>query len=174
MAADYISHRHDVLGLLKGVPRGQDIVQFRGIPFGKIPGRFRQSVLRTDLPHDPFDATQPGPICLQTVKIPFPKVWEGGLAADGIVLRNPESDELNCLNLNITTPTSSLRSGESLPVLVNIHGGGFVVGSSSLAVSGRELLDGYKLVQQSIALGRPMIFVSVNYRIGPLGLLASK
>lgn len=51
---------HATLGELTGLDRGNDIVQFRGIPYASIPARFRQSVLCTGLPTRPFDATQTG------------------------------------------------------------------------------------------------------------------
>lgn len=51
---------HNQLGDLVGLPRGNDVVQFRGIPFASIPARFRQSVMVHGLPIQPFDATQSG------------------------------------------------------------------------------------------------------------------
>ena len=54
------SFNHEKLGHIVGWTRGTDIVQFRGIPFAAIPGRFRQSVLETSLPTQPFLATNAG------------------------------------------------------------------------------------------------------------------
>jgi hypothetical protein len=51
---------HGQLGELIGYLRDSNVVQFRGVPFATIPGRYRQSILRNDLPRQPFDATQPG------------------------------------------------------------------------------------------------------------------
>lgn len=51
---------HDALGEIIGVMRGNDVVQFRGVPYADISARFRQSTCRLDLPEQPFDATQPG------------------------------------------------------------------------------------------------------------------
>lgn len=51
---------HSELGEIVGLARSSDLVQFRRIPFADIPARFRQSKLRTTLPEQPFDATQPG------------------------------------------------------------------------------------------------------------------
>lgn len=51
---------HDSLGEIKGITRGEHIVQFRGIAYASIPARFRQSELVEQLPQVPFDATQPG------------------------------------------------------------------------------------------------------------------
>jgi hypothetical protein len=58
--SDYLLS-HAELGDITGITRGDDIVQFRGIPFASIPGRFRQSVLKQGrLSSQTFDARQPG------------------------------------------------------------------------------------------------------------------
>jgi hypothetical protein len=52
---------HPELGNIIGFARDDDVVQFRGIPFASIPGRFRQSIVRGgQLPSQPFDARQAG------------------------------------------------------------------------------------------------------------------
>lgn len=51
---------HERLGEIVGYTRGYDLVQFRGIPYATIPGRFRQSVLKTTLPDSPYQALHPG------------------------------------------------------------------------------------------------------------------
>jgi hypothetical protein len=51
---------HAKLGSIIGWERGGDIVQFRGLPYASIPGRFRQSLLNEKLPSQPFLATNPG------------------------------------------------------------------------------------------------------------------
>lgn len=88
----------------------------------------------------------------------------------------PPQDEFNCLNLNITTLRSSLEetSSERLPVLFFIHGGAFVGGSQSIQLAGREIYDATNLVRASIASKKPIVVVTCNYRVGPLGFLASK
>lgn len=164
---------HPTLGELHGIRRSDSVVQFRGIPFADIPGRFRQSTLKTKLPKLPWDATQPGPVCPQASILPYPPLWSGPLAADGIRINAPEEDELNCLNLNISSPLIALGNAELVPVLVFIHGGAFVSGSSSIQVAGREIYDGAKLVESSTFRGKPIIVVTINYRVGPLGFLAS-
>jgi carboxylesterase type B len=80
------------------------------------------------------------------------------------------------LNLSITCPRSVLEQGslEKLPVLVFIHGGAFVGGSQSIQLAGREIYDGTHLVRASIARNQPTLVVTCNYRVGPLGFLASK
>jgi carboxylesterase type B len=80
------------------------------------------------------------------------------------------------LNLSITCPRSALdqTSQEKIPVLVFIHGGAFVGGSQSIQLAGREIYDGTKLVRASIARRQPVVVLTCNYRVGPLGFLASK
>ncbi|XP_065344089.1 esterase FE4-like [Cloeon dipterum] len=64
----------------------------------------------------------------------------------------------DCLYLNVYTP--KLEAGESLPVMVWIHGGGFSSGSGGTEMYGPELL-----------LDRGIVLVSINYRLGMLGFL---
>ncbi|MET0336672.1 MAG: carboxylesterase family protein [Caulobacter sp.] len=70
----------------------------------------------------------------------------------------PRTSE-DCLYLNVWTPQRSGR--KPLPVIVWIHGGGYVNGATSL-----PLYDGGRLAR------RGAVVVSVAYRLGPLGWLA--
>ncbi|KAJ9641079.1 hypothetical protein H2199_005747 [Coniosporium tulheliwenetii] len=158
---------HEVLGDIIGIARREDVVQFRGIPFASIPARFRQSIVATSLP-----AT---PLMQQSQDAPYPAWWEGPLPDYGLSLALPEQDEFKCLNLNLTIPRQALNKPHTskLPVLVFIHGGGFIGGSNSVQVGGREIYDAYNLVSTSLALQKELIVVCINYRVGPLGFLAS-
>lgn len=69
----------------------------------------------------------------------------------------PQSED--CLGLNVWTPARS--ASDKLPVMVWIHGGGFVIGASSQTV-----YDGEALASQGVVL------VSINYRLGIFGFLA--
>ncbi|MCG5433956.1 carboxylesterase/lipase family protein [Mycobacterium sp. MYCO198283] len=62
----------------------------------------------------------------------------------------------DCLTLNVVSP----ERAENLPVMVFIHGGGYMFGSSAT-----PLYDGAALAR------RGCVYVSVNYRLGPLGCL---
>jgi para-nitrobenzyl esterase len=64
----------------------------------------------------------------------------------------------DCLTLNVYTPAAD--DGRR-PVMVWIHGGGFVIGSGSQAI-----YDGGPLVRRG-----DVVVVTVNYRLGPLGFL---
>ncbi|WPH00762.1 Hypothetical protein R9X50_00359200 [Acrodontium crateriforme] len=72
----------------------------------------------------------------------------------------------DCLTLNIQRP-STATSSSKLPVLFWIYGGGFESGST-------QIYDGSILVEKSISLGKPIIYVAVNYRLGGFGFLAGK
>ncbi|KAF5712487.1 triacylglycerol lipase V precursor [Fusarium mundagurra] len=165
---------HPELGRIIGLARDDDVVQFRGIPFASVPGRFRQSILRAGpLPSQPFNARQPGPECPQLV-LPFPSYWTAPPPSGYPALEKPVQDEFNCLNLSITAPLKVLESGQNVPVLVFIHGGGFMGGSQSIQLSGREIYDATDLVRASIAREQPLVVVTINYRVGLLGFLTSE
>ncbi|ORX98297.1 Alpha/Beta hydrolase protein [Clohesyomyces aquaticus] len=169
------SFNHRKLGGLIGLERGDDVVQFRGIPFAEITARFRQARVLDSLPQRPFDARKSGPYCPQ-LSFPFPPYWTGAIPADYPPFSPAPQDEFKCLNVNITVPRSILEDSfkEKVPVLLFIHGGAFVGGSQSIQVAGREIYDAVNLVRAGIARGQPLVVVTCNYRVGPLGFLASK
>ncbi|KAH7403273.1 Alpha/Beta hydrolase protein [Cadophora sp. MPI-SDFR-AT-0126] len=165
---------HEKLGHIVGWTRGSDVVQFRGIPYASIPGRFRQSILTSSLPSQPFEATNAGPYCPQPFQ-PYFEHWKAPLPIDWPVLETPRPEEFECLNLSLTIPRSSLEStGKKMPVLLFIHGGAFVCGSQCIQLSGREVFDGTRIVRHSIELGKDIIVATINYRVGPLGFLACR
>jgi len=71
----------------------------------------------------------------------------------------PGAQSEDCLALNVWTPAKS--SAEKLPVMVWIHGGGFVIGASSQSV-----YDGEPLATQGV------VVVSINYRLGIFGFFS--
>ena len=87
-----------------------------------------------------------GSDCMQ---LPFP--------SDAAPLGTPPSED--CLYLNVWRPAA--QSAGPLPVMVWIHGGGWVNGGSSPAV-----YDGAEFARQGIVL------VSFNYRLGRFGYFA--
>jgi len=64
----------------------------------------------------------------------------------------------DCLTLNVVAPEAP--ESESLPVMVFVHGGGYILGSSATPI-----YDGVALAR------RGCVYVSVNYRLGALGCL---
>ncbi len=76
--------------------------------------------------------------------------------ATGVGRYQPMSED--CLTLNVVAPENA--DTEALPVMVFIHGGAYILGSSATPI-----YDGAALAR------RGCIYVSVNYRLGALGCL---
>ncbi|EFA00511.1 Esterase-6-like Protein [Tribolium castaneum] len=74
---------------------------------------------------------------------------------------NKESESEDCLYLNVFTPQLPDDKNDPIPVMVYIHGGGFVGGS------GRHTY-GDRIVDQNL------VFVAINYRLGPFGFLSTQ
>ena len=139
---------HVAQGDVAGIPAQpySSILVFKGIPYAAPP----VGDLRWREPQPPAswsgvrDATQYGAICSQ---------------ADSFLHlpRNLMSED--CLTLNIWTP--SLKPIQPAPVMVYIHGGGFVLGTSN-----GSPLNGIGLAT------RGAVVVTINYRLGVFGFLA--
>ncbi|KAJ7130347.1 esterase 1 [Mycena epipterygia] len=124
---------------------GRSLELFAGIPFAEPPIgslRFNLTQSKTSLQSGVFDATNYGKYCLQL-----------GMSANLI--------SEDCLTVNIMRP-AGLSSDAALPVMFWTYGGGFTGGSAAQYNAGA-------LVAQSLSRGTPVIYVSFNYRLGPLG-----
>jgi carboxylesterase type B len=93
--------------------------------------------------------------------------WPGVLDATRFGPSCPQSaptgaQSEDCLSLNVWAPKKA-KAGDGRPVMVSIHGGGFYVGSGAV-----PLLDGGALAARG-----GVIVVSMNYRLGALGFLAT-
>jgi para-nitrobenzyl esterase len=135
-------------GRLEGFERN-GAWQFRGIPYAAAPVGERR--FRPPAPPEPWDGIRPAR--------EFGAVsWQGTGGAAlflGDEGREPSED---CLHLNVVTPACD---DGARPVMVWIHGGGFVNGSAST-----PWYDGTRL-----ALRGDVVVVGVNYRLGALGFL---
>lgn len=69
----------------------------------------------------------------------------------------------DCLTLNIVRP-AGLASDAGVPVMFWIFGGAFLIG-------GPSQYDGTSIVERSVSMDTPVIFVSVNYRLNSFGFL---
>ncbi|KAI9758178.1 MAG: 37S ribosomal protein S22 [Chaenotheca gracillima] len=72
----------------------------------------------------------------------------------------------DCLTLNVQRP-STATAKSALPVVFWIFGGAFLVGST-------QAPNATELITTSIAQGKEVIYVAVNYRIGGFGFLPGK
>ncbi|CAE7032864.1 hypothetical protein CFE70_004705 [Pyrenophora teres f. teres 0-1] len=72
----------------------------------------------------------------------------------------------DCLTINVQRPAGT-KADAKLPVLFWIFGGGFELGATSM-------YDGTSLIAESVAQGKPIIFVAVNYRVGGFGFMPGK
>ncbi|THH16328.1 hypothetical protein EW146_g4291 [Bondarzewia mesenterica] len=88
-------------------------------------------------------------------------IWEGLSSTD--IWRSLTSGDISedCLNLNIVRPKNSSPHA-LLPVMLWIYGGAFIQGDTSL-------YNGTGIVARGVARGSPVMFVSINYRVGPWG-----
>lgn len=132
-------------GAVIGV-EGDGFTAFLGIPYAAPPTgdrRFRPPVAHEPW-SEPWDATQKGPACAQSLL--------------GGSLRIGEED---CLYLNVHVPEPR---PEGAPVLVWIHGGAFVLGEG-LQTDGGTAGD-------VLAREEGLVVVSMNYRLAQLGFLA--
>ncbi|CAI6279739.1 unnamed protein product [Periconia digitata] len=180
MAGDTLKHL-TLNRTLRGSP-SSSTVQFRNLKYATIPARWQDSVINETLSGDPqaiFDATKFGPSCPQKRG---GQAWDLTLTGNikmplqqGHVKSEEGMDEFECLHVNVTVPTSGMGTeqkgnhGKGLPVFAWVHGGGLSIGSNSW-----PQYDLTKFVERSVELGQPVIGVSINYRVGILGFLASQ
>jgi para-nitrobenzyl esterase len=124
------------------------ISSFKGIPFAAPPiGALRWKAPQPVKPWTGVkQASSYAPACIQDPA--FPKIFGG-----------PPTLSEDCLYLNVWTPAKS--ASDALPVMVWIHGGGFIMGQTSV-----PLYDGTRLAEKGVVL------VTVAYRLGPFGFLA--
>ncbi|KAF9237743.1 Alpha/Beta hydrolase protein [Melanogaster broomeanus] len=154
---------------LSGVASGR-VHQFLGIPYAQPPiaGLRFQPTQPITLYNGSYSATEYGPACVQqAVDIPQSMYDAGDKVAQEVeqVYTAASSTSEDCLSINVITP-SNVVPGSNLPVVVWFHGGSFQVGSSSA-------VDGSIIVQRSITINEPVIYVSMNYRLNAFGFLGS-
>lgn len=135
-------------GTLAGRTDAQGIRSFKGIPYAQPPvgpQRWRAPVAAGSWP-GVRDAATFGASCLAP---PWPP--------DSIYTDHPPRFSEDCLSLNVWTPASAKQAA----VVVFIYGGSLVRGSSW-----EPTYDGTHFAEHGV------VFVSFNYRLGPLGWLA--
>ncbi|KAK7042739.1 Alpha/beta-hydrolase [Favolaschia claudopus] len=144
---------------LHDADKGTDV--FKGIRYANPPKRFARATPITKAPQGQQMAVEFGDDCAQAPPLvvanaPFGPPNQGKNASE------------DCHFLNIWRPSDSAQTkGKKLPVLVYIHGGGLSTGSGSE-------WDGTSIIRRSVANNEPIIFVSINYRLGFLGFIGGK
>jgi para-nitrobenzyl esterase len=138
-------------GAVQGRLEG-DVTAYRGIPYAAAPVGDRRFVPPQPVPpwHDVRPPVKAGPNAPQRSRA-LPGLDIAPLIGRGWV----EGDEY--LTLDVLRPTTG---GSGLPVMVFIHGGGFVVGSKDAGVQ-----DGSTFARDGI------VYVAFNYRMGVDGFL---
>ncbi len=137
-------------GLIDGKVLPNGVEGWFGVPFAAPP--LRELRWRAPQAVEPWDgvfhADRFAPMCLQGLRARTMNHYFGN-----------EAISEDCLYLNVWAPASA--QGKKLPVIVWIYGGGFGVGSASMAN-----YSGENLAREGV------VYVSLAYRVGPLGFLA--
>lgn len=136
-------------GAVRGSSTNNGVSVFLGIPYAAPP--VGENRWRAPQPASAWsgerDAGKYAPDCAQA---PFPP--------DAAPIRTAPSED--CLYLNVWKPASA-KAGAKAPVMVWVHGGGFVNGGSSPAI-----YSGENFARDGVVL------VSLNYRLGRFGFFA--
>lgn len=138
-------------GKLEGVRLAGAVDAWFGVPYAAAP--VRELRWREPQPAPAwsgvFHADRKAPECIQLLRRKDVNHYFG-----------EEATSEDCLAMNIWAPAGA-KAGARLPVIVFIHGGGFTVGSSGMALYGGA----------NVAAGGA-VFVNFNYRLGILGFMA--
>ncbi|EFC47534.1 predicted protein [Naegleria gruberi] len=136
-----------------GVSTNNQTKSFLGVRYAQTTegiNRFRPPVSVSSMNSTAiFNATSFGNICVQTPD-------------SSITYTEPQSED--CLFLNIWAPVGASPTNQ-YPVMFWIHGGSFIHGTGNI-------YDGEHWVKTSIENNVPIVFVSINYRLGVFGFLA--
>ncbi|KAF8649005.1 hypothetical protein AX16_006119 [Volvariella volvacea WC 439] len=148
-------------GSLQGTTSG-NVTTFLGMPYAAPPiGDLRFAPPQPPTPfNDTRSATDFGAACFQQRTKLFPDIPLPPNIPGFGTIKNMSED---CLFINVVRPTN-VSNNTQLPVLFWIVGGGFERGDTSQN-------PGNTVVERSIALGQPIIYVSANYRVTALGFL---
>ncbi|MGR3809306.1 carboxylesterase/lipase family protein [Jiulongibacter sp. NS-SX5] len=140
-------------GKIKGYSKNQ-LTIFKGIPFAAPP--VNELRWKAPQPVEPWsgikETVEFSASPFQNKPAPF-----YGWSKEFIAPPSPLSED--CLYLNVWT--SAKETTEKLPVFVWIYGGGFSSGSAAC-----DIYDGESYAKNGV------VFVSINYRVGPFGFLA--
>lgn len=138
-------------GRISGKVLDSGVKAYFGIPYAAAP--VRELRWREPQPKPAwkgvYHADRMGPECIQVLRRKNLNHYFG-----------EEATSEDCLYMNIWAPAAA-KAGAKLPVIVYIHGGGYTLGSSGMALYGGE----------NIAK-KDALFVNFNFRVGAMGHLA--
>ncbi|KAK6222286.1 hypothetical protein LQW54_000986 [Pestalotiopsis sp. IQ-011] len=157
---------HPQIGDIAGVHH-DGVTQFRGVKYATLKDRFSPAEL---IQYDGtgLDAAKFGP---QVISPPNGLDMEFSFIQHALPKPEfPGASDVDGLNLVVTVPSSggAQTKHERLPVLVFIHGGGYIIGGNYW-----PQYDFSRLVRLAAELGKPIIGVNINYRLGAAGFLTS-
>ena len=133
-----------VRGVDNGTVKAWKGIRYAAAPVGALRWRAPEAPARWS---EPADAARVGPVCPQPTDPKIP-----------IDLGAPQGDD--CLSLNVWA-SSDTEAGDRKPVMVWVHGGAYILGSSA-----QSLYHGGALAGTGQA-----VIVTINYRLGALGFL---
>lgn len=139
-------------GLVQGKRLASGVRAWWGVPFAAPPLRdlrWRDPQTRASW-QGVWNADRFAPECIQPLRSRAINHYFG-----------EEATSEDCLYLNIWAPPAPPPPGKRYPVVVWIYGGGFNIGSASMANYGGEALA-----------KKGVVYVGISYRVGPLGFLA--
>ncbi|KAF8173575.1 carotenoid ester lipase precursor [Mycena galopus ATCC 62051] len=158
-------------GMFTGKSTSSNTESFLGIPFAKPPIGDLRFRLPVEIPpyNGSYAATKYGPGCpQQAFKLP-PFTGQAQEVIDYVantIYGDIVSSKEDCLTINVIRP-KTVTSTSKLPVIAWIFPGGFEFGASSRS-------DDTTLVERSITMKEPVIYVTMNHRVSAFGFLASK
>ena len=153
-----------ILGLTVNSVNAWYNVHYGQAPTGDLRWRNPQPI-ESNNTYDPdqiIDASTPGQSCVNLLP-----AWFGGTVVSSIP-EQPIGGE-DCLLVNVYAPTKPIS--EKLPVVVDIHGGGYALGDARRFTGLSNIYEAFPLVNHSAG---NVIVVSIQYRLGAYGWLSSE
>jgi len=140
-------------GLIEGKGAGEGVTGWFGVPFAAPPVRELRWRGPQPVPawEGVYHADRFAPMCLQALRARTMNHYFGN-----------EGISEDCLYLNLWAPSDAVATGGKKPVIVWIYGGGFNVGSASMA----------NYAGENLARDGDVVYVAIAYRVGPMGFFA--
>ena len=127
---------HSQLYRIRGSRVTPDLIQFRSLPYARVPRRFGRATFLDHLPQATtnetacYDATEYGPCSIQPHDSIATDLRWNQLPA--YPHRDQDQSE-DCLSISLTCPATILDdSSAGLPVAVFVHGGALMIGSGTM------------------------------------------